>query len=826
MSATIERLSIAGFKSFRRRVTIAFHTGFTAIVGENGTGKSNIFDALTFVMGRRSRALRAERVEQLLHAPPTGDPVEEAEVALTIAGGGTAWGDLLPMPADEVLLSRRIASGASTYRLQGRTCPARTVEALLGEIHVDPNGFHIVEQGMVVDVLERSPKRRREILDEVAGVAAYEERKTKAIGELGQVKERLNTSRILLAERRQRLAELHRQREAALEYRTITDEKERLAATLQRRRWEALVRARDKAEAEAARVRDEVDALAAQVDRLDREVEELERVGSTHETAQDSNTLDLVRTVERLRGELSAKEAEAQARTRELNASQETLGELGRWVERPSRRPEPVAALLELTWPGIIGTIGELIRPRRDTGLALETALGGHRHDLVVATRDLALRCVDYLKKEQLGRARFLPLDKLSPPPVSARARAALKTKGVLGLAVELVDCPAEARPALAYALGDTLIAESLDAVRQLQGVRVATTDGDLMERGGAIVGGSTQGRRQGPDLGKHKAKIARLEKELAELQRSIQALSAQLVAAEAQLHESTKAAAEARATRNAEESKLRSLREQRKEVYTALESKRATVGRRERELAELGGELSALGEIPEPEGGMEEGSVEVLQARLRQAERRLGELGAVNMRAIEEYDVFLAEFQLFKERVQTLEREKQEIERFVGEVEAKKRERFFSVMEAVSSELDKLFRRLFNGGEASLALADPANIDSGLLIRARPPAKEPRLLDALSGGEKTLVAIAFVLALAAGRPAPFYLLDEVDAALDKANSERLANLLKEYAREAQVIVISHNEELIRHADRVYGVVMREGASEVVAMELVAHARS
>lgn len=85
-------------------------------------------------------------------------------------------------------------------------------------------------------------------------------------------------------------------------------------------------------------------------------------------------------------------------------------------------------------------------------------------------------------------------------------------------------------------------------------------------------------------------------------------------------------------------------------------------------------------------------------------------------------------------------------------------------------------------------------------------------------------MAIAFVLALAAGKPAPFYLLDEVDAALDRANSERLARLLKEFAQTSQVIVVSHNEELVRHADRIYGVVLRGGASEVLGLEL-SHAR-
>lgn len=86
-------------------------------------------------------------------------------------------------------------------------------------------------------------------------------------------------------------------------------------------------------------------------------------------------------------------------------------------------------------------------------------------------------------------------------------------------------------------------------------------------------------------------------------------------------------------------------------------------------------------------------------------------------------------------------------------------------------------------------------------------------------------MAIAFVLALAAGRPAPFYFLDEVDAALDQANSERLARLLREFAREGQVIMISHNEEVVRHADRVYGVLLRDGASEVLGVALE-HARA
>lgn len=818
----IVRLTVHGFKSFRRRVTLDFYPGFTAIIGENGTGKSNLLDALTFVMGRRSRSLRAERIEHLLHAPPNGDPVDEAEVILTLDNRAGTFHELLPDAGDEVHLARRINRTSSTYRIQGRVVAARDVEALLDLAGIEADGYHIVEQGMVIDVLERSPRERREILDEVAGIAAYEERKARAIEELGEVKERLNTSRILLAERRQRLAALYREREAALEYQALAAERERIAATLVWRRFLGRKMALDKARAQAARLQDAVADLAAEVERLDREIEVRERRGG--EQPGDDGLADLVRGVERLRGALATKEAEARLTEREIASLKETIRDMRDLASRPDRPPEAVESLLALRWNGVKGTLGQLAIPKEGMEIAFATAVGGHAHDLVVETRDLALKAVQHLKEHKAGRARFLPLDRLAVPPISPKARAAARLPGVLGLAADFVTCPPDVRPALLYVVGDTLIAESLEAVRDVLGVRVVTVDGDLLERGGAILGGS-QARRSGVDLAPRQAQLRSREQALAQLRAEMEKLSAELAAAEAALAARARSAANAQAARASEESDLQVRRDRRREAYRELERQRANLARYEREAAEIEGELAALGGIAEPVGGGEQGSLEVLQARLRQAERRQAELGTVNLRAITDYDAFLAEFQDLKDRVATLDAEKHEIERFIGEIEAKKKEKFLATMETVSAELDRLFQVLFGGGEAHLALAEPGNIASGLLIAAHPPGKEPRLLDALSGGEKTLVAIAFVLALAAGRPAPFYFLDEVDAALDRANSERLACLLREFARQAQVVMISHNEEVVRYADRVYGVLLRDGSSAVVGMELE-HARA
>lgn len=169
MTTTIRHLRIEGFKSFRR-LSLDFFPGFTAVVGENGTGKSNLLEAIAFVLGRRSRGLRAERLEHLLHTPPGGSPVEEAEVTLVLDNRSGVFSELCPEA--EVVISRRISRGSSVYRIQGRLASAREVEALLSLAHIDPNSYMIVEQGTVTDVLEGSARRRKEILEEVAGIAA------------------------------------------------------------------------------------------------------------------------------------------------------------------------------------------------------------------------------------------------------------------------------------------------------------------------------------------------------------------------------------------------------------------------------------------------------------------------------------------------------------------------------------------------------------------------------------------------------------------------------------------------------------------------------
>ncbi|HDD72724.1 MAG TPA: hypothetical protein ENG00_01375 [Candidatus Aenigmarchaeota archaeon] len=156
---------------------------------------------------------------------------------------------------------------------------------------------------------------------------------------------------------------------------------------------------------------------------------------------------------------------------------------------------------------------------------------------------------------------------------------------------------------------------------------------------------------------------------------------------------------------------------------------------------------------------------------------------------------------------------------RTVEKIEEKRREVFMHTLNEISKNFNKVYRELVNG-EATLELEDPNDIESGLMIRAQPPGKKLLNIDSMSGGERTITAFAFLFAIQRYKPAPFYILDEADAALDKVNTKSVADLIKKQSKFAQFIVISHNDTMVREADQVYGVTMEDGESKIIGIEL------
>ncbi len=209
-------------------------------------------------------------------------------------------------------------------------------------------------------------------------------------------------------------------------------------------------------------------------------------------------------------------------------------------------------------------------------------------------------------------------------------------------------------------------------------------------------------------------------------------------------------------------------------------------------------------------------------QKRLRAAERALATLGRVNPLALEEFSALEERNKFLTEQLEDLRRTRKDLLDIVKEVDDRVEQVFTEAWQDVRDAFDHVFSRLFPGGEGRLILTDPSNmLTTGVEVEARPPGKKVKRLSLLSGGERSLVAVAFLVALFKARPSPFYILDEVEAALDDTNLGRLLDIYAELRDTSQLLVITHQKRTMEIGDALYGVTMRgDGVSTVISQRL------
>ncbi|MBU6244932.1 MAG: chromosome segregation protein SMC [Actinomycetales bacterium] len=207
---------------------------------------------------------------------------------------------------------------------------------------------------------------------------------------------------------------------------------------------------------------------------------------------------------------------------------------------------------------------------------------------------------------------------------------------------------------------------------------------------------------------------------------------------------------------------------------------------------------------------------------RLKAAEKGLALLGKVNPLALEEFSAMEERHRFLSEQLDDLRKTREDLLSIVKEVDARVEQVFTEAYQAVEREFEGVFSRLFPGGEGRLILTDPSDmLNTGVDVEARPPGKKVKRLSLLSGGERSLTAVAFLVALFKARPSPFYVLDEVEAALDDVNLGRLIDIIEELRDSSQLIVITHQKRTMEIADALYGVSMRgDGVTQVIGQRL------
>ncbi len=223
---------------------------------------------------------------------------------------------------------------------------------------------------------------------------------------------------------------------------------------------------------------------------------------------------------------------------------------------------------------------------------------------------------------------------------------------------------------------------------------------------------------------------------------------------------------------------------------------------------------VSQLPLVPEIKEGIED-SINIQRVQLRR-------LGSINPEAQKEFDEVNERFNFLNSQVNDLREADTNLQTVISELDELMRNKFQQTFASVAEEFKEMFARLFGGGSASLVLVDEENLsETGIEIIARLPGRREQGLSLLSGGERSLTAVALIFALLRVSPTPFCVLDEVDAMLDEANVGRFCELLVELSQKTQFVVITHNRNTVQNADIIYGVTMgRDSASQVISLKL------
>ena len=225
---------------------------------------------------------------------------------------------------------------------------------------------------------------------------------------------------------------------------------------------------------------------------------------------------------------------------------------------------------------------------------------------------------------------------------------------------------------------------------------------------------------------------------------------------------------------------------------------------------------------ITPEEAEMNYGKKEVDYERVKMMRKRIENMGAVNMTAPEEYDALNERNEFLKAQINDLDSAKKDLKSAINKINQTTRENFKYTFEQVRTHFKNIFQSLFRGGECDLVLTKPDNLlETGIEIYAQPSGKKLLNISSMSGGEKTLTAMSLLFAFFTHHPSPFCIMDEADAALDEANVERYVNLIKEFSKSTQFIVVTHNKRTMEAARMLYGITMEEsGVSKVMSVNL------
>jgi len=922
----LKSLEIFGFKSFADRARVDFSEGISALLGPNGCGKSNVVDAIKWVVGEQSaRSLRAEAMEDIIfNGTETRKALNIAEVTLTISNEKGVL--LLDVP--EIAIKRRLyRSGESEYFINNQPAKLKDLRELFWDTGIGKSAYSVMEQGRIDQILSSKPEDRRYLFEEAAGITKHKARSREAELKLDRTEENMRQVEGILGEVKRSHDTLKSQAEKTLVYRSLRDDIFNAELDLHLLRLRGFVNEKERRDTELAARTVERDTLKKQIDGINLSLEEnLDIVNS-----MESKLVEVQKTVyglavervgkEKERKLLSERVAEAKAKIDQTRLKLKALAERLEGLREDEDEKNEILrghkgriAEIEKNIQGFEGSI----RSAEEQIHANETAIGKAEAEIVafdanlltaqaeldaitediVSELDARLRDSGYSGAER--KAAEEAIDGLIAGIIARLAGKA----AILDDLARLKDYGApEARQLIESAA--TAMAEATERARELKeryeayrrttpsfideflspegiitkkravdALMLGIKDG-VMERRERITLLRDENRQLSLRIDEYRKTLEDLRGNRIRMQTQVQAAEESLsmirreIASQEGYYrelEGETALAERRLSEAEEDllaidGEIADIEKRGRELTAELEKlekdiaiKNSDLGKRQEELKKKIDKLGTLQtelerlhlglaqteteirnvkenfreqygrELVEFEERMYELRTQAMDLRERLAERKqkLKDLGSVNLMAPEEYAEIKERYEFLSTQLGDLQKAREDLRRITQEIRDESAEMFLSTYNRVRKNFHNMFRRLFGGGRGELRLIDPDHVlESGIEIYAQPPGKKLENISLLSGGEKSLTAIALLFATYMVRPSPFCFLDEIDAALDEQNVTRFVNLLREFGKTSQFIVITHNKKTVVGADTLLGVTMEEsGVTKVIAVRL------
>ncbi|MBQ3024086.1 MAG: AAA family ATPase [Spirochaetaceae bacterium] len=922
----LKSLEVFGFKSFADRTHIEFADGVTALLGPNGCGKSNVVDAVKWVLGEQAaKNMRAEKMEDVIfNGTESRKPLNVAEVSLTIANEQ----GLLPIDYSEITIKRRLyRSGESEYFINNNLAKLKDVRELFWDTGVGKAAYSVMEQGKIDQILSSKPEDRRYLFEEAAGITRFKVKRAEAERKLERTEENMRQVEGILGEVKKSYDSLKVQAEKTIQYRELKEQIFNYELDIQLLRLKGFTQDKTRKENDIKEISqkrdiirkeideinativehtDEVDAMQKQVNSIQTEIYGL----AIEQKAKSDSAKELVERqkeaklkVQQLEGRKSNIEEQIEQLNEDISEQESSLHELNKRLAEIAKNISDFNDNILLAENQITenknttSQINDQIQQINQKIAELQVSLEAITEDIVKEldsklkdagyssqAREKAEENINHLLAQisilASGRKNlfsdFINVGNYSEGEVKKISENALSSfTEIENQLQEIKNAFAEYTKITPAFIDEFLSPEGIITKKRVIDQQIQDNKNiinekqenisSLNEKNFELSTKINEYRNTLKDLELNKVKmegqvetteseIRALKRELAGKENSLRELDNEIYTESKKLEDITDQVLEIEGEIASLEHKGRALTKQIEDLERDINSKSKDVSGKQESVKKKSDELAKYqAQLEKYNMDLNTSDIEIrnlkenfrdshsrdlmefeermytitvqpaeLREKLASSRQKIKDLGSVNFMAPEEFAETKERYDFLSTQIADLVKARDDLKRITEEIRAESTELFLATYNKIKKNFHNMFRRLFGGGRAELRLIDPQNVlESGVDIFAQPPGKKLENIALLSGGEKTMTAVALMFATYMVRPSPFCLLDEIDAALDEHNVTRFVQTLRDFANVSQYIIITHNKKTVTGASTMLGVTMEEsGVSKVITIKL------